>query len=435
MSRSRVLPGLVFAILVAGRFAGAADEVIMTAAMFAPQPAHRVTAVDKAKRTVTIEQLDVVPFPIVMNEGFMLLVVPGPAGQPPAAAVPIEVTALEPGRRIVASFRGDAAGHLAAKTDVFLVRPFAGAVDMTDPSRVEPAPTQAFRDLPAAILPTGAAAAPRTPAGGDPIVASRNAARRVQASNNLKQIMLALHNFHDAYGCFPPAAVIGPDGRPWHSWRVLLLPFLEHVNLYKDYDFSQPWDAPANLELAKKPIPVFADPMTDPQSDAVISYALLVGEQAIFQPGLATMTNAQTQPLASEALRRQQRIAQITDGTTNTICVAPFLRDRAVPWTKPDDIVVTAEFPRIGAPGGIAAPYPLPDGSGVATLVGFADGSVRTLPGDLDADTLAALITRNGGEVIDFDALGGGGSEPSPPSMPLLRIVRDGVRGAVLEMR
>lgn len=406
----------------------------MTAAMFAPQPAHRIMAVDEAQRTVTLEQLDVVPFPMITNEGHMLLVVPGPPGQPPAAAVPIEVTALEPGRRIVATFRGGAARHLATKTDVFLVRPFAGAIDMTDPATLEPAPTRAFRGLPEAILPAGAAADSPPPQGGDPITAARNAARRVQASNNLKQIMLALHNFHDTYGCFPPAAVIGPDGRPWHSWRVLLLPFFEEVNLYKEYDFSQPWDAPANLEAAKKQVPVYADPMTDAKADTVISYALLVGEQAMFQPGLATMQDANAQPLASDALR-QQRLAQVTDGTSNTICVAPFLRDRDTPWTKPDDIVVTADFPGIGKPGGIAAPYPLPDGSGVATLVGFADGSVRTLPVDLDADTLAALITRGGGEVIDFESLGGGASEPARPTVPFLRIVRDGSRGVKLEMR
>ena len=435
MSRYRagLLPGLVFAILAAGRVTDAAD-VLMTAAMFTPQPAHRITAVDEAQRTIGLEQLDVVPFPVVTMEGHMLLIVPGPSGQSPAAAIPIEITSLEPGRRLVASFRGAAARHLVAETDVFLVRPFSGGIDMTDPVELEPAPTQAFRDLPDVILPAGGAAdAP--PPGGDPIAAARNAARRVQASNNLKQIMLALHNFHDAYGCFPPAAVIGPDGRPWHSWRVLLLPFFEEVNLSKQYDFSQPWDAPANLEVAKKAIPVYADPMTDANADTVISYALLVGEQAMFQPGIATMKDAKSKPLESDSLRSKQRLAQVTDGTSNTICVAPFLRDRDVPWTKPDDIVVGAGFPGIGKPGGIAAPYPLPDGSGAVTLVGFGDGSVRILPADLDADTLAALITRSGGEVIDFETLGGGDAGRDRSAMPLLRIIRDGARGVTLEMR
>ena len=60
--------------------------------------------------------------------------------------------------------------------------------------------------------------------------------------NNLKQIGLAFHNYADAYRSFPPAVIYGPDGKPWHSWRVLLLPFLEQQPLYEQYDFSQPWD-------------------------------------------------------------------------------------------------------------------------------------------------------------------------------------------------
>lgn len=56
-------------------------------------------------------------------------------------------------------------------------------------------------------------------------------ARRAQCANNLKQIALALHAYHDRYGCLPPAVVRDPQGRPMHSWRVLLLPFIEYNGL------------------------------------------------------------------------------------------------------------------------------------------------------------------------------------------------------------
>ena len=55
-----------------------------------------------------------------------------------------------------------------------------------------------------------------------------------------------MHNFHAITNHFPPAVIFGPDGKPWHSWRVLILPYLEENELYNAYDFSQPWDSPRN---------------------------------------------------------------------------------------------------------------------------------------------------------------------------------------------
>ena len=69
---------------------------------------------------------------------------------------------------------------------------------------------------------------------------------------NLRQIGIALQNYHQRYGCFPPAFVAGEDGRPKHSWRVLILPFLGQQALYDAYDFRQPWNGPRNQQLAAK---------------------------------------------------------------------------------------------------------------------------------------------------------------------------------------
>src|SRR4051812_3837711 len=59
-----------------------------------------------------------------------------------------------------------------------------------------------------------------SPGGG-----SREAPRRTKCKNHLKDIALALHNYHDAYGTFPPAYIADQNGRPMHSWRVLILPY------------------------------------------------------------------------------------------------------------------------------------------------------------------------------------------------------------------
>ncbi len=78
---------------------------------------------------------------------------------------------------------------------------------------------------------------------------AREAARRAQCTNNIKQLAFALHNYHDAYGQFPPAFVPDQDGRPIHSWRVLILPFIEQQGLYQQYEFAEPWDGPNNRRL------------------------------------------------------------------------------------------------------------------------------------------------------------------------------------------
>src|SRR5262245_14462685 len=77
--------------------------------------------------------------------------------------------------------------------------------------------------------------------------AVRESSRRAQASNNMKEIMLALHNYHDTYGSFPPAVVTDANGKPLYSGRVLLLPFLEQNALHSSFDLTQPWDSPGNM--------------------------------------------------------------------------------------------------------------------------------------------------------------------------------------------
>ena len=96
-----------------------------------------------------------------------------------------------------------------------------------------------------------------------PLEAAREAARRSQCANNLKQIALAMHNYHDVFKSFPPAVITDKNGRPMHSWRVAILPFIEQAALYKNYKFDEPWDGPNNRNLDNIAIPVFRCP-SDP---------------------------------------------------------------------------------------------------------------------------------------------------------------------------
>ena len=100
---------------------------------------------------------------------------------------------------------------------------------------------------------------------------------RARTLSNLSDIGLALHQFQDAHNFWPPAVLVGPDGKPWHSWRVLLLPLLGHRDLFDQYDFSQPWDSAKNLRLLDKMPAVFHDPIYGDKLGHFTNYAAVLG--------------------------------------------------------------------------------------------------------------------------------------------------------------
>jgi len=110
------------------------------------------------------------------------------------------------------------------------------------------------------------------------IQSAREASRRTCCANNLHQIALALQEYHRANGCFPPAYVADKTGKPMHSWRVLILPYLDHRPLYGMYRFSEPWDGPNNKKLLAYRLPVFECPSVPPPRDGIqTSYVAVMG--------------------------------------------------------------------------------------------------------------------------------------------------------------
>ena len=199
----------------------------------------------------------------------------------------------------------------------------------------------------------------------------RGSAGRMTSANNLKQLALAMHMYHDTYKCFPPAVVIGPDGKTPHSWRVELLPYIEQNTLYQAYKMDEPWDSPNNLKILEKMPNVFkADPSAQTTAS---SYFVLTGPDTIFSDKTGT------------------KIQNITDGTSNTIMVVEAKND--IPWTKPVDLDYDAK-------------KPLPKFGGYfenGFNAAFADGSVHFLASAIADQSLRALITKSGGEVVPRD--------------------------------
>jgi len=204
---------------------------------------------------------------------------------------------------------------------------------------------------------------------------------RSPCSNNLKQIGLALHNYHNGYGSFPPAYIPDEDGRPMHSWRVLILPFLEQRQLCEQYDFNEPWNSPHNLDVAGEMPPGFHCPKDKRAGRTDTSYVMLVGPGA-FSEGATPTT-----------------IADFADGTSNTIAVVE-MSDSGILWTEPRDLHI--EGTRFMMNDNVAASPRSRHPGGVNTL--SVDASVRYISDEIPPEQLNALITRAGGESTkDFD--------------------------------
>jgi len=200
----------------------------------------------------------------------------------------------------------------------------------------------------------------------------REHAERIKSQNDLKQIALALHNYHDANGTFPAAAVVDKKGKPMLSWRVMILPYIEQDELYKQFKLDEPWDSEHNKQFIDKIPPIYALPKKLSKPGHT-HYRVFVGNDAMFDWIQGTT------------------FAQITDGTSNTIMVAEAAE--GVPWTKPEELEFDPmkELPKLGKAfkGGFNA--------------AFGDGSVRFLRDTLPAQTLKALITKGGGEIVNID--------------------------------
>jgi hypothetical protein len=212
-----------------------------------------------------------------------------------------------------------------------------------------------------------------------PIRQAREAARRAQCVNNLKQILLAMHNYAAGHGSFPPDYSKGPDGKPLLSWRVLILPYLEQKTLYGEFHKDEPWDSEHNKALISRMPAVYTCPS---------------GSRTLAKEGKTTYLTprgpATTFP-GAEAVRLQD----ITDGTSNTIFVVDASDAAAVTWTKPDDWDIAVELNAQALFGHH------PKG----TNFGLGDGVVRFLKETIAPKVLRELTTCNGNEFIFWDDL------------------------------
>ncbi len=204
---------------------------------------------------------------------------------------------------------------------------------------------------------------------------------REHCKYNLKAIGLALHGYHDKYGCFPPAYLTDAEGRPSHSWRVLLLPFLDQEKLYKEYRFDERWDSHHNRLLADRLEGVFncwleRGSKGSPEA-RMTSFVAVVGPDTVW-PG-----------------RQPVKISDITDGIHTTLMVVEVAKSE-IQWMEPRDL----SFADIDFTLNNRSRFGISSGHAKGVNALYADGHVGFLPESLPAKTIRALLTRAGGELV-----------------------------------
>ncbi len=228
---------------------------------------------------------------------------------------------------------------------------------------------------------------------------AREAARRSQCGNNLRQIGLAMHLYHEAHETFPAGGV---EWRPWGdttkrqlAWSAFLLPYLEQQNLYDEIDLTKAFDAPENGGPAATVLSVYVCPSSTRGKQLVdgrgpCDYGGIYGER---------ISSPNNPPKGTMLYDCWISTAEIRDGTSNTLLISEDSQWADGQWINGRNIFDQA-FAINAAPAYENDIRSLHPGGAMAVL---GDGSVRFLGENMELETLAAICTRAGGEVVgDF---------------------------------
>lgn len=206
------------------------------------------------------------------------------------------------------------------------------------------------------------------------VQAAREAAQRSACTANLRRIGAAMQQYVNEYKSFPPAYAANDRGQPMHSWRALLLPYLDPA-LAAQYRFDEPWDGPNNRRLHAQMPAVFRCPSEKTHSTSLTSYVVLVGPRTAF-PGAKSVLPG-----------------DIADGARGTLTVVE-VSGADINWLEPRDLPAGGLNFTINSPRGEEISSEHPDGAMVLT----ADGQAHFLLDWTEQQKLKGMSTIAGGE-------------------------------------
>jgi hypothetical protein len=219
------------------------------------------------------------------------------------------------------------------------------------------------------------------------IQGGREAWRRTGCAVKLQAIAVAMQAYCDANGVLPPAYTVDEAGRPLHSWRVLILPYLENSTLYREIRLDEPWDSEWNSRFHSLPVSPFACPsrvaaLPDGTPIAETTYSVVVGNESAF-PGAG----------------KWRKWEDFTDGLSGTLAVVE--RKTPVCWMDP-----TRELTLETLAAELANEHKGGKSGEGGALAATFDGAVRFVPASTDAATLKGAATVAGGEKkVEFEQI------------------------------
>jgi len=196
-----------------------------------------------------------------------------------------------------------------------------------------------------------------------------------QCATNLKTLAEALGKYAAEKGTYPPVWTVDTEGKPFHSWRVLILPYLDEEELYNSIKLDESWDSPHNRQFHAKMPTVFRCPASRFANETTTTYSWIVGPNTC-PPGPRTL-----------------KPSDVTDNPNSTIMLVE--RKNSICWMRPEEITEENALKGINIERGIGSDH---QRGGANTA--FFDATIRFIANNAPPNALKTLLSYNSGEEV-----------------------------------
>jgi hypothetical protein len=213
---------------------------------------------------------------------------------------------------------------------------------------------------------------------------------KMASANGLQQIMMAMQNYRQTNGCYPPQFLADNEGRPAHSWRVLIWPYVCGDDSHRRYRFDEPWNGPHNRLLAAETPACFCSPNVDPKSKSgTTDYVGIVGKDTLWR-GTVPLRWEDLAPLKRRLWKETQGLGPYAD--TGIVWFVEAA-NTGINWMEPRDIPLEQALVGINVPGGIQSFYSdvLPAWKMILDCSGY-------VPAGISPDAFRKMLTIPGGK-------------------------------------